>query len=234
MKKAFTLIELLIVVAIIAILAAIAVPNFLEAQTRAKTSRAKSDMRTAATGLEAYNVDYNAFPPDGYNFDAAHNPMNGQQQSEYNYWFLPHQISTPTAYLTTANITDPFRQVLADATHWQYKDVRYTNQESTWGTKWDYMQGINPPVASTYYGRTAELFGGWRMLCVGPDRTQNPVIAVDGTGDQWIVPGVTTPAAGGYPASALPAPYDATNGTASRGDITRTQKSSTGYTNTAG
>ena len=45
---AFTLIELLIVVAIIAILAAIAVPNFLEAQVRAKISRAKADMRSLA------------------------------------------------------------------------------------------------------------------------------------------------------------------------------------------
>ena len=38
-EKAFTLIELLIVVAIIAILAAIAVPNLLEAQVRAKVAR---------------------------------------------------------------------------------------------------------------------------------------------------------------------------------------------------
>ncbi len=52
--KVFTLIEILIVVAIIAILAAIAVPNFLEAQVRSKVSRTKSDMRSVATALESY------------------------------------------------------------------------------------------------------------------------------------------------------------------------------------
>ena len=41
----FTLIEVLVVVAIVAILAAIAIPNFLEAQTRAKIARAKNDLR---------------------------------------------------------------------------------------------------------------------------------------------------------------------------------------------
>jgi type II secretion system protein G len=60
--RAFTLIELLIVVAIIAILAAIAVPNFLEAQVRAKVSRAQNDMRTLATAIESYQVDNNAYP----------------------------------------------------------------------------------------------------------------------------------------------------------------------------
>ncbi|MDK2972804.1 MAG: hypothetical protein PWP23_2559 [Candidatus Sumerlaeota bacterium] len=60
---AFTLIELLIVVSIISILASIAVPNFLEAQTRAKVARVKADMRSVATALEAYAVDNNKYPP---------------------------------------------------------------------------------------------------------------------------------------------------------------------------
>ncbi|PKQ18823.1 MAG: hypothetical protein CVT66_11890, partial [Actinobacteria bacterium HGW-Actinobacteria-6] len=63
MRRAFTLIELLIVVAIIAILAAIAVPNFLEAQTRSKVSRAKADMRSLTTAIESYAVDNNVYPP---------------------------------------------------------------------------------------------------------------------------------------------------------------------------
>ena len=58
-ERSFTLIELLIVVAIIAILAAIAVPNFLEAQMRAKVSRLMSDMRQVAWAMDAYRVDYN-------------------------------------------------------------------------------------------------------------------------------------------------------------------------------
>ena len=62
-EHGFTLIELLIVVAIIAILAAIAVPNFLEARNRSKVSRAKADMRSLATAVEAYCVDTNNYPP---------------------------------------------------------------------------------------------------------------------------------------------------------------------------
>jgi prepilin-type N-terminal cleavage/methylation domain-containing protein len=104
MNKAFTLIELLIVVAIIAILAAIAVPNFLEAQTRAKVSRAKTDMRSLATGLEAYMVDNNAYPL--CNNEMLPGRRDSDPQNE-GYWTLEH-LSTPIAYMTNGRLPDPF------------------------------------------------------------------------------------------------------------------------------
>lgn len=62
-KSAFTLIELLIVVAIIGILAAIAVPNFLNAQTRAKISRVQADQNAYSTAMDMYNLDHgNQYP----------------------------------------------------------------------------------------------------------------------------------------------------------------------------
>ena len=60
---AFTLIELLIVVAIIAILAAIAVPNFLTAQVRAKVAKVQADFRNVAVAMESYYTDNNEYPP---------------------------------------------------------------------------------------------------------------------------------------------------------------------------
>lgn len=94
--RAFTLIELLIVVAIIAILAAIAVPNFLEAQTRAKVSRAKADLRSMATAIESYHVDHNRYPPAQY--------LAPRVLTLEDRWAF---LTTPVAYVTSVPL-DPF------------------------------------------------------------------------------------------------------------------------------
>jgi type IV pilus assembly protein PilA len=60
-KKGFTLIELMIVVAIIGILAAIAIPNFLNYQCKAKQSEAKTNLGSIATCEEAYFAEYDTY-----------------------------------------------------------------------------------------------------------------------------------------------------------------------------
>jgi prepilin-type N-terminal cleavage/methylation domain-containing protein len=153
--KGFTLIELLIVVLIIAILAAIAVPNFLEAQVRAKVSRAKSDMRTVAIAVETYNVDHSEYPPS---------PVVTQQQAgdKYSaYSFIPYMITTPISYLSSRNIKDVFAVNIFDNEH-----DRIFWQNCKWLHTYYNAGGWDDPLFSTLY---YPAYGEWKLGSLGPN-----------------------------------------------------------------
>lgn len=70
-EEGFTLIELLVVMIIIGILAAIAIPIFLNQRKAAHDSAIKSDLRSAATSLESYFVNNDVYPPVALSFASS-------------------------------------------------------------------------------------------------------------------------------------------------------------------
>jgi Tfp pilus assembly protein PilE len=95
-----------------AIMAAIAIPNFLEAQGRSKISRAKADMRSMATGVEAYNVDWGNYPNSTVDPNLSILPVQSDGKAVSSFQIrspngVPGGMTTPIAYLTRYP-RDPF------------------------------------------------------------------------------------------------------------------------------
>ena len=228
MKRAFTLIELLIVVAIIAILAAIAVPNFLEAQTRSKVARVKSDQRTIATGFESYFIDNNRYPPQGPVTLAAY-PWIGDVTRIYGGDSPRHAVgnrpiafnlSTPIAYVssTSAVFADPFFQGFLKNNTSVVNDTRYYNYSGDYweGRTYDAVQdgAISAFEANS---RILQQRNGWHLRSRGSDGDYEA--RSNGWGDFLTFRGQA--GTGTLGDGGLRSVYDPTNGTISGGDISR-------------
>ena len=199
----------LFVVAIIAILAAIAVPNFLEAQTRSKVARSLADMRSLATAIEAYRVDDNKLPPCDYHRDVT---------APKEWWgYVPRILTSPIAYITSL----PMMPFVDDGLYQVWINLApesHTKENQTYTYVWDitpftrrlpveahYMahpNAIAARVPASYDGPGSGLGdfivninkAGYLLYNCGPDRIDSTV---------WL----------------CPSPYDASNGTTSFGDV---------------
>ncbi len=97
-KKGFTLIELMIVIAIIGILAAIAIPNFLNYQCKARQAEAKTNLGSIRTAEEAYYAEFST-----YSITPAKIGFATKGGSKYTY-SITHSTSTFTASATSVRI----------------------------------------------------------------------------------------------------------------------------------
>lgn len=156
MKKtnAFTLIELLIVVAIIGILAAIAVPNFINAQVRAKIARVQSEFKSIATAMETYSVDQGSYPYP----KLASITANGLTTT--NIIRMAIELTTPVAYMSSVEFPDPF----------------FKSGDGSWAAN---IAAISSYTYVSYNGRWQETyltlfkntrFKGYGLASFGPDK----------------------------------------------------------------
>jgi hypothetical protein len=129
----------------------------LEAQTRAKVSRAQSDMRALATGIESYRVDHNQYPPENWPGPELISAYNGQ--------FIPNsvrlrRITTPIAYLSTlpADPFDPGTDLINLVVPHTYHYVAANDP-------------MKPGEAVFFHGQNPDhIWMEWMLQSYGPDR----------------------------------------------------------------
>lgn len=222
-QAGFSLIELLIVVAIISILASIAVPNFQEAVVRSKTAKFMGDTKAVETAIEAFHADHGKYPPED-RYPPYSTVSNWSVEATYPAaGFLSRNLTTPVAYISKLPI-DPFpnnnpayrstefpeRRPYNYSNDMQNADI-YPGSTNQYYVSWTYEGTVNPDGVSinTHERPNAAV---WMICSPGPDADRD-----HGVNSQWrntsgeqLIDSTRTND---------PIVYDPTNGTLSDGDL---------------
>ena len=132
--KGFTLIEVMITVAVIAILAAVALPAYFDYITRSRLVEARSNLADMRTRMEQYFLDNRAYP-NGCVASASGAPPAGKIYLPGNAKFFRYECTGLSATGYTITATDTF----SPSTHFVYTvneaNLRQTTQApSGWAT----------------------------------------------------------------------------------------------------
>jgi type II secretion system protein G len=115
-QRGFTLLEMMVVVAIIAILAGILIPNFTRARAQAQTAACIGNMKTIATALELYYTDKESYPvATSASIDSAfmQNTMSGYLS------ILPHDpAAQPNTFYMLTTVSAASNAGVAGYTIW--------------------------------------------------------------------------------------------------------------------
>ena len=149
-SRAFTLIELLIVVAIIGVLAAIAIPNFLLAQIKSQIARVEGDIKALSTAMEVYRLDNNDYP-------------NSTTAAVFQSLTRMEELVSPVPYMNTIPV-DPFNKYGIEG-HLSPKEYIYHNDTAS-----DWPRNVFIDLRNFHYGR-GKLTPNWIIISHGPDHT---------------------------------------------------------------
>ncbi len=221
-RHGFTLIELLIVIAIILILISIALPNFLEAQIRARVVNSQAELRSLETAFVSYNLDHKRYMADGFEFSYLGLPVINVEGDKYVY----SQLTTPNAYVKAIPL-DEFNSAdrAADsAGAGAGTRIASNNVYRYYSGRWRCEASGHQPPKGVKYGEACDAADARGKIS---GKTFDPDAAFAG---KWIVISPGPDRSHGYGEWAMWRPamqagnphlYSPTNGTVSYGDLAK-------------